>query len=78
MGILKTRGDIIADISSLRGRLPTPSHVADHRRGDALGSVPGTGSLWELHDMTGNKASPDANKKNEGAAVLTVTPSYLY
>ena len=31
----KTRGDIIADITSLRGRLPAPSHVADQRRGDA-------------------------------------------
>ncbi len=28
--------------------------------------------------MTGNRAYPDANKENEGAAVLTVTPSYRY
>ena len=31
----KTRGNIIADITSLKGRLPAPSHAADHRRGDA-------------------------------------------
>ena len=26
---------------SIRGRLPAPSHVADHRRGGAQGSVSG-------------------------------------